>query len=61
MVYKFFDKKFSGSAIEHKSVPNLRSSDLTQKLHKPIIIKLEKRKVCSSFKDDIWGADLADM
>ena len=30
-------------------------------LHKPIIRKFEKRKVCSGFKDNIWGADLADM
>ena len=28
---------------------------------KRIIRKLEKRKVYSSFDDDIWGADLADM
>ena len=33
----------------------------TEKLHEPINIKFEKRKVCSSFKDNIWGADLADM
>ena len=30
-------------------------------LHKPIIRKFEKRKVYSTFKDNIWGADLADM
>ena len=30
-------------------------------MHKPIIRKFEKRKVCSSFKHDILGADLADM
>ena len=30
-------------------------------MHKPIIRKFEKRKVYSSFKDNIWGADLADM
>ena len=30
-------------------------------MHKPIIIKFEKRKVYSSFKDSILGADLADM
>ena len=23
--------------------------------------KFKKRKVCSSFKDNIWGVDLADM
>ena len=30
-------------------------------MQKPIIRKFEKRKVYSSFKDNIWGADLADM
>ena len=34
---------------------------LADKLHKPIIRKFEKRKVYSSFRDNIWGADLADM
>ena len=26
-----------------------------------IIRKFKKRKVCSSFRDNIWGVDLADM
>ena len=30
-------------------------------MHKPIIRKLRKREVHSSFIDNIWGADLADM
>ena len=30
-------------------------------LHKPIIKKNKKIKVYSSFKGNIWGADLADM
>ena len=29
--------------------------------HKLIIRKFKKRKVCSSFRDNIWGVDLADM
>ena len=29
--------------------------------HKPITRKFNKRKVHSSFKDNIWGVDLADM
>ena len=28
---------------------------------KPIINKFKKRKVYSSFRDNIWGVDLADM
>ena len=38
-----------------------QSEQLAEELHKPIIRKFKKRKVCSSFKDNIWGADLADM
>ena len=34
---------------------------LANELHKPIIRKFKKRKVYSGFKDNIWGADLADM
>ena len=34
---------------------------LANKLHKPIIRKIKQRKVYFRFKDNIWGADLADM
>ena len=57
MVYKFFDKKTAGNHI--KSM--LQNEQLAKELHKPIIRKFKKRKVYSSFKDNIWGADLADM
>ena len=56
MVWKFFDKrskKVLGSGIKNKQ--------LADELHKPIIRKFKKRKVYSSFKDNVWGADLADM
>ena len=33
---------------------------LADERHKPIIRKFEKRKVYSLFRDNIWGADLAD-
>ena len=56
MVYKFFDKKSSGSGITNE--PNHQLAD---ELHKPIIKKLKKRKVYSSFRNNIWGVDLADM
>ena len=38
-----------------------QNQQLAEELHKPIIKKFKKRKVYSSFKDNIWGADLADM
>ena len=56
MVYKFFDKKSKGSGIINES-----NYQLANELHKPIIRKFKKRKVYSSFRDNIWGVDLADM
>ena len=56
MVYKFFDKKSSGSGIVNEA-----SYQLVNELHKPIIKKCKNRKVYSSFRDNIWGVDLADM
>ena len=56
MFYKFFDKNSSGSGIGNE--PNYQ---LANELHKPIIRKFKNRKVYSSFRDNIWGVDLADM
>ena len=56
VVYKFFDKKSSGSGITNEF-----NYQLANELHKPIIKKSKKRKVYSSFKGNIWGVDLADM
>ena len=66
MVYKFFDKKsasltdksVSGSGV---NIPLEFNEQLAEELHKPIIRNLKKRTVYSGFKDNIWGADLADM
>ena len=58
MVDKVFDKKTSSSGIENKNISN---KELAEELHKPIIRKFKKRKVQSHFRDNIWGADLADM
>ena len=57
MVYKFFDSKVSGSGAKLIS----ENEQLANELHKPIIRKFEKRRVYSTFKDNIWGVDLADM
>ena len=56
MVYKVFDEKSIGSGIFNE--PNY---ELANELYKPIIRKFKKRKVYSSFRDNIWGVDLADM
>ena len=39
----------------------MSNKELAEELQKPNITKFNKRKVHSSFKDNIWGADLADM
>ena len=62
MVYKIFDSKVSGSGAKHvntKLIP--QNEQLAEELHKLIIRKFEKMKVYTAFKDNIWGADLADM
>ena len=59
MIYKCFDKKSAGSSV-NMHANNECSLDLSGELHKPIIRKLKKRTVYSGFKDNIWGADLAD-
>ena len=58
MVFKFFDKKTSGSGIKNDNISN---KELAEELHKPIIRRFKKRKVQSPIIDNIWGADLADM
>ena len=67
-VHKLFDKMSSGSrrplsyaslvAANNKIKQNIQ---LVDELDKPIIRTFEKRKVYSSFRDNIWGADLTDM
>ena len=37
------------------------NQQLANELHKPIIRKSKKRRVYSSFKDNIWCVDLADV
>ena len=65
MVYKFFDKKSQGSTRSLSSALQLANNkeniQLADELHKPIIRKFKKRKVHSSFRDNIWGVDLVDM
>ena len=61
MVYKFFDKKPTGSGFKklkntaESSALARSSSILADERHKPIIRKFNKRKVYLQFKDNIWG------
>ena len=64
VVYKFFDKKSSGSdvaaSLVNKSAtePNYQ---LANELHRQIIRKFNRQNIYSSFRDNIWGVDLAEM
>ena len=51
-------KKTLGGAIKNEIMQN---KELSEELQKWIIKKFEKRKVNSSFIDNIWGAYQADM
>ena len=53
---QLFDKKSSGNGIINEA-----NYQLADELHKPTIRTFKKRKVYSSFRDNIWGVDFADM
>ena len=57
-ILNFLIKKASGTGINNENISNKESAE---ELHKPIIRKLNKRKVHSPFIDNIWAADLADI
>ena len=56
MVYQFFAKMSSGSGVDAE--PNYQ---LANKLHRQNYRNFKRRKVYSSFRDNIWGVDLADI
>ena len=58
MVYKLFDKKSKEAGITNEIKEN---QQLANEHRKPLIRKFKKIRVYSSFKDNIWGVDLADM
>ena len=66
MIYSFFDKKSSVDAVTRANNSAMKSEIISnqesaEKFHESIIRKFEKRKVYSSFKDNIWGTDIAEM
>ena len=46
---------------QNQRLLDVATHQLAEVLHKPIIRKYKKRTVYSRFKDNIWGADLANM
>ena len=59
MIYNIFDKKSKGSGVSNNEIK--QNLQLAKESHKSIVRKFKKIKVYSGFKDNIWGADLADM
>ena len=57
MVYKFFDKKSSGSGV-NAIEPN---DQLANELHRQIIKTFKRQKLYSYFRDNFWGVDLVDL
>ena len=58
MVFIFFAKNTAGGIVKNEIISN---KELAEELRKSIIRKFKKRKIHSSFIDNIWVADLADM
>ena len=67
IVYNIFDKKsasltdkfVSGGGIANNEIK--QNLQLAEELRKPITRKFKKRKAYSGFRDNVWGADLANM
>ena len=53
MIYRFFDKK-TGSVLSI-------NKQIAEELHKSVIKKFKRRKICARFKDNIWAAGLTNM
>ena len=58
LVYKYLIVKSSGGAVKNEIIAN---QELAEELHKPIIRIMKNKNYANLFKDNIWGADLADM
>ena len=63
MVYKFFDKKsVSGSCVATLANNEIKQNlQLAKELHKIFVRNFKERAVYSRFKENLWGAYLADM
>ena len=61
MVFKFLNSKSKGSGLKENLEDSVKNSQLADEVHKPIVRKFKKGRVYFSFKDNIWGVDLANM
>ena len=58
MIFFLYINLSTGSGV---NIPLKFNEQLAKELHKPIIRNLNKRTIYSGFRDNVWGADLADM
>ena len=58
LVYSFFDKERKGAGIKNEIKEN---QQLANEHYKPIIRRFKNRKEYSSYRDNTWSVDLADM
>ena len=61
LLYAIFGENYGSYMTSSKNKKPVKNVQLANELHKPIIRKFKKRKVYSSYVDQIWAADLADM
>ena len=61
VVLRFIDFLIKKPQVSGANIEIKENEKLVEEIHKPVIRKFKKRKVCSSFKKNIWGADLAVM
>ena len=57
LIYKFFDNKSKDGSVNNEIKQN---DSLAKELHRSTVKNFKRRKAYLSFKDNIWGADLAD-
>ena len=58
LLINFLIKRLLAAALKNESISD---QELAEDLHKPVIRKFKKEKVHSTFIDNTWGADLADI
>ena len=66
MIYTFFDENSSAGAVTRANKSAIKKritsyQQLAKEFHKSNIRKFEKRNLYSSCKDNMWGADFADI
>ena len=61
IVCKFFLKKSRDTSTHTGEHEISEEHELVIELHSPITKKFKKHKIYSSFRDDIWSPDLADV